>query len=163
MFIQASIFQHFDPEQHIQFETDASCYFIGRVLSQLTLDDLGRWHLVAYYSHKVIPAKTWYKTYNGELLAIVEVFKTWRDYLKDCKHKVLVLINHNNLCRFMDIKSLSFCQVWWAQKLSRYYFQIDYCQKKANGAADALSRFFQQDDKEKANFEAENTWILYCL
>ena len=30
-----------------------------------------------YYSCKMIPAKTQYKTHEGELLAIVEVFKTW--------------------------------------------------------------------------------------
>ena len=48
-FIQAPIFQHFDPEWHIQIETNASGYAIGGVLSQLTLDFLGRWHLVAYY------------------------------------------------------------------------------------------------------------------
>ena len=63
----------------------------------------------------------------------------------------------------MDMKSLSFCQVRWAQELFRYYFQINYCQRKANGAADALSRFFQQDNEEKANLQAENTQILYCL
>ena len=51
----------------------------------------------------------------------------------------------------MDTKSLSSCQVRWAQQLSCYYFWIDYCQGKANGAADALSRFSQWDNKEKAN------------
>ena len=86
----------------------------------------------------MILAKTRYETYNGELLAIVEVFKTWKHYLKGSKHKVLVLINHNNLRWFMDTKSLSFKQVCWAQELSCYHFQIDYCQGKVNEAADAL-------------------------
>ena len=57
----------------------------------------------------------------------------------------------------MDTKILSSRQVRWAQELSRYHFQIDYCESKANGAADALSRFSQQDDKEEANLGAENT------
>ena len=74
----------------------------------------------------MIPIKTRYKTHNGKLLAIVEAFKTWRHYLEGCKHKVLMLTNHNNLRRFMDTKSLSSKQVRWAQKLSYYYFQIDY-------------------------------------
>ena len=52
----------------------------------------------------------------------------------------------------MDMKSLSSSQVRLAQELSRYHFRFDYCQGKANGAVDALSRFFQRDDKEKANF-----------
>ena len=59
----------------------------------------------------MIPARMRYKMHNAELLAIVEVFKNWRHYLKDCQYEVLVLINHNNLCRFMNTKKLSFCQV----------------------------------------------------
>ena len=89
----------------------------------------------------MIPTETRYKTNDNELLAIVEAFKTWRHYLEGCKHEVLVLTDHNNLRRFMDTKSLSSRQVRWAQELSCYHFQIDYCQGKANGAADALSRF----------------------
>ena len=148
-FVEAPILHHFNPESHIRIETDASGYAIGGVLSQLssgarpdgvvTKDDLGQWHPVAFFSRKMIPAETWYKTHNGELLAIVEAFKTWRHYLKGCKHKVLVLIDHNNLHCFMDIKSLSSKQVHWAQKLSRYYFWLDYQQGKANGATNALS------------------------
>ena len=94
-FTEAPIFQHFDPERYIRVETDASGYAIGGVLSQLT-NDSGRWHPVAYFSRKMIPAKTRYKTHNGELLAIVEAFKTWRYYLEGCKHKVFVLTNHKN-------------------------------------------------------------------
>ena len=41
-FFKAPILHHFDPERHIRIETDTSSYAIGGVLSQLTLDDLGR-------------------------------------------------------------------------------------------------------------------------
>ena len=74
----------------------------------------------------MIPAETRYKTHDQELLAIVEVFNTWRHYLESCKYEILVLTDHNNLRQFMDTKNLSSCQVRWAQKLSCYYFQIDY-------------------------------------
>ena len=111
----------------------------------------------------MILAETRYKTHDSELLTIVEAFKTWRHYLEGCKHEVLVFTDHNNLRQFIDTKSLSFCQVCWALKLSCYYFQIDYCQKKANGAADAPSRFPKRDNKEEANFQAKNTQILHCL
>ncbi len=110
-FLEAPILNHFDPERHIRIETDVSGYAIGGVLSQLTLDDSDRWHSVALFSRKMIPAETWYETYNGELLAIVEAFKTWRHYLEGCKYEVLMLTNHNNLQRFMDMKSLSSRQV----------------------------------------------------
>ena len=111
----------------------------------------------------MILAKTWYKTYNGELLAIVEAFKTWKHYLEGCKHEVLVLTNHNNLCWFMNTKSLSSRQVRWAQKLSRYHFRIDYCQGKANGAADALSCFPQRNQAEEDELQTENTRIFHKL
>ena len=87
----------------------------------------------------MIPAETRYETHDGELLAIVEAFKTWRHYLEGSQHEVLVLIDHNNLRWFMNTKSLSSKQICWAQELSRYYFRIDYRQGKANRAADALS------------------------
>ncbi len=125
-FIETPILNYFDLERHIQIETDASGYAISEILSQLTSDDLGWWHLVAFFSIKMISAETRYETHNGKLLAIVEAFKTWRHYLKGCKHEVLILIDHNILQRFMDIKNLSSRQVQWAQRLSKYYFRIDY-------------------------------------
>ena len=70
----------------------------------------------------MIPAETCYETHDGELLAIVEAFKTWRNYLEGCRHEVLVLTDHNNFCQFLDTKSLSSSQVGRAQKLSRYHF-----------------------------------------
>ena len=75
-FLKAPILHHFDPERHIRIETDVSGYAIGGVLNQLTLDDLGRWHPVAFFSRKMISAETRYETHDGELLAIVEAFKT---------------------------------------------------------------------------------------
>ena len=121
-FTKAPIFSHFDPECHIEIETDALGYIICGVLSQMALDQhssnhvmnkdpnskIGQWYLIAFFSQKIIPAKTHYETYNQEFLAIVEAFKTWRHYLKSCKYKVFILTNHNNLCWFIDTKSLSF-------------------------------------------------------
>ena len=138
-FLKAPILHHFDPECHIRIELDVSGYAIGEVFSQLTSDDLGRWHQVTFFSRKMIPAEIRYKTHNVELLAIVEAFKTLRHYLVGFQHKVLIFNDHNNLCWFMNMKSLSFRQVRWAHELSCYHFQIDYRQDKANEAADALT------------------------
>ena len=175
-FTEALILRHLNPECYIRIETDASSYAIGGVLSQLTSDqvtldfesistksDFGQWHPVAYFSRKMIPAETRYETHDGELLAIVEAFKTWRHYLEGCKHEVLVLTNHNNLHWFIDTKSLSSKQVRWAQELSRYHFRIDYCQDKANGAADALFCFPQRSQDKEEKLWGENTQILHHL
>ena len=138
-FTEALILRHFDLKRHIWIETDVLGYVIGRVLNQMTLDYLdyldqffsnyityknldlifsqskiSQWHPIAFFSWKKIPAETWYKTYNQELLAIVKVFKTWRHYLEGCKYKVLVFTNYNNLYWFMSTKNLSSRQVCWA-------------------------------------------------
>ena len=120
-FVKAPILYHFNLESHIRIETDASGYAIGGILSQLssgarpdgvvTKDDLGKWHPIAFFSKKMIPVETRYKTHDGKLLAIVEAFKIWRHYLEGCTHEVLVLTDYNNLRRFMDTKSLSSRQV----------------------------------------------------
>ena len=162
-FVKAPILHRFDLERHIRIETDASGYIIGGVLSQLTSDDSGRWHPVAFFSRKMIPAETRYETHDGKLLAIVEAFKTWRHYLEGSRHEVLVLTDHNNLRRFMDTKSLSSRQVRWAQELSRYHFRINYRQGKANGAADALSRYPQRSAEEEETLRSENIKILHRL
>ena len=94
------------------------------------------------------------------LLAIVEAFKTWRHYLEGSQHEVLLLTNHNNLRRFMEIKSLSSKQVCWAQELFHYHFRINYCQGKANGAANALFQYLQQSAEEEKTLRAKNVRIL---
>ena len=129
----------------------------------VTTTDLGQWHPVAFFSRKMIPAEIQYETHNGELLAIVKVFKTWHYYLEGCKHEVLVLTDYNNLRCFIDMKSLSSRQVRWAQELSQYHFRIDYRQGKANAAADALSRFPQRSQDEEKELQAENSRILHRL
>ena len=77
----------------MRIETNTLDYTIGGVLRQLTFDHLtstqGQWHPVVYFLRKMISAETRYETHDGELLAIVEAFKTWRHYLEDCKHKIL--------------------------------------------------------------------------
>ena len=62
----------------------------------------------------MILAKTRYKAYNNQVLAIIKVFKTWNHYLKGYKHKVLAFINYHKLQQFIYTKSLSFCYVRWA-------------------------------------------------
>ena len=76
---------------------------------------------------------------------------------------MLFLIDYNNLCCFIDTKSLSSIQVYWAKELFRYHFQIDYCQNKANVAADTLSKFLQKSQTKKDKLQAEKGQIFYCL
>ena len=75
-FFKFLILHYFNLDRHIRIKIDVLDYAIGGVFSQLTLDNLSRWHPVAFFSQNMIPAKTWYKTHDDELLDIVEAFKT---------------------------------------------------------------------------------------
>ena len=130
-FTEAPILRHFDLKRHIWIETDVSRYAIRRVFSQITSNQhffgyvtykdlisskskIGQWHPIAFFSQKMIPTETQYKTHNQELLPIIKAFKTLHHYLEGCKYKIFILIDHNNFRQFMDTKSLSSCQVCWA-------------------------------------------------
>ncbi len=63
----------------------------------------------------------------------------------------------------MNTETLSSCQICWAQKLSQYYFQINYCQRKANTTINALSYFFQRSQTKGKILRDENTQIFYYL
>ena len=76
VFVEALLLNYFDPEHYIQIKIDVLGYAIGGILSQLILDDLDQWHLVAFFSQKMIFAEIQYKTDNNKLLAIIKVFKT---------------------------------------------------------------------------------------
>ena len=83
VYIKVLILHHFNQKCYIQIKMDALDYAIGGIFTQLTLNDLGQWHLAGIFSQRMIPVKTRYETYNSKLLAIVETFKTWKHYSKD--------------------------------------------------------------------------------
>src|SRR5712664_1710078 len=72
-FTMAPILAHFNPDNPIVVETDASDYAIAAIISQISPDD-GDIHPIAFYSHSMQPAELNYEIYNKELLAIFEAF-----------------------------------------------------------------------------------------
>ena len=76
VFVKTPILNYFNWEYYIQIETDVLGYTIGRVFNQLSLNNLSQWYLIVFIFQKMISTETRHKTYNVELLAIVEVFKT---------------------------------------------------------------------------------------
>src|SRR5882724_8142818 len=72
-FTQAPILAHFNPDNPIVVETDASDYAITVIISQISPDD-GNIHLIAFYSRSMQPAELNYEIYDKELLAIFEAF-----------------------------------------------------------------------------------------
>jgi glutaredoxin-related protein len=109
VFQYALILTHFDSKFLIKLKTIAFDYEIVDIISQLQFDE--QWRLVAFFSRKMIFAKMNYETHNQELLIIVECFKHWRHYLKKNYHTMKILIDHNNLKDFMNVKTLNERQI----------------------------------------------------
>ena len=109
--MKALLLWHFNPELRIRVETDASSFAISGIISQLQEDD-GHWHPIAFWSWKMIDIETCYEAHDGELLAIIEIFKHWQHYLKGSRYPVIMKSDHANLQAFMDLKMkrLNRCQ-----------------------------------------------------
>ncbi len=104
MFVTAPLLAHFDPDQPLWLETDASEFAIASILLQPA--GTGRvadnktdahWHPIAYRSQQKILAKQRYIAKDSNCLAIVVLFKQWRHYLKGAKYPILLLTDNSNL------------------------------------------------------------------
>src|SRR5882724_13303378 len=95
-FTQAPILVHFNPDNPIVVETDASDYVIPAIISQISPDD-GNIHPIMFYLCSIQPVELNYEIYDKELLAIFEAFRQWCNYLEGSAHVVLVLSDHKNL------------------------------------------------------------------
>jgi len=54
----------------------------------------------------------------------MKTFKHWQHYLKDSHYLIKILMNHNNLWEFMNVKSLNRRQAHWVMRLAAYDFII---------------------------------------
>ena len=95
-FTQAPILVHFNPDNPIVVETDASDYSIAAIISQISPNN-GNNHPIAFYSCSMQPVELNCEIYDKELLAIFEAFQQWHNYLEGSAYVVLVLSNHKNL------------------------------------------------------------------
>lgn len=78
--------------------------------------------------------KRHYKAHNGELLAIMEVFKHWQHYLEGSRYPVIVKSDHANLWMFMEpkMKRLNRHQARWAEILTAFNFIIEHHPEVSN-------------------------------
>src|SRR6266481_2133001 len=130
-FTQAPVLSHFNPDNPIVVETDASNYAIAAIISQISPND-GDLHPIAFFSKGMKPAELNYEIYDKELLAIFEAFRQWRNYLEGSTHVVLVLSDHKNLEYFATTKQLTRRQVRWLEYLSGFNYLIRYLYALAN-------------------------------
>src|SRR5467141_2257441 len=137
-FTTAPILAHFNPDNPIVVETDASDYAIAAIISQISPDD-GDIHLITFYSHSMQPAELNYEIYDKELLEIFKAFRQWCNYLEGTAHVVLVLSDHKNLKYFATTKQLTRWQVCWSEYLSGFKYLIHYCAGQLGTKPDVLT------------------------
>jgi hypothetical protein len=136
-FTEAPVLRHFNPKDPIVVECDASDYAIASILSQY--DDNGKLHPVAFHGRTMIAAELNYDIYDKELLAIVDSFRLWRQYLEGAKYPIQVYTDHNNLQYFTTTKQLSRRQAIWSERLAGFDFIINYRPGRLGAKPDALT------------------------
>ena len=115
--------------------TDASDVGIGAVLRQ---EFDGEKLPIVYASRKLNPAETRYSTIERECLAIVWATNRFhpylygREFLIECDHKPLVLLNKSNIDNERVTR--------WALAMQKYRYAIRSVKGTANQTADFLSR-----------------------
>ena len=134
-------------EGKFRVETDASGHAIGGVLSQ---EQEGKWKPITFLSRTMQPAERNYEIYDKELLAIVEAFAKWRQYLLDVAEPFEVWTDHENLKYFREPHKLNEQQARWYLKLQDYDFTLKHILGKTNTKADILSW------KEQVNTREDN-------
>lgn len=137
-FTTAPILAHVDYSAPFVLETDASDFALGAILSQKSPD--GILHPVAFHSRKFSPAEINYEIYDKELLAIIDGFRVWRQFLVGTAIPVTVYSDHKNLEYFMTSRMLNRRQARWSTTLADYNFIITYRPGSQCEKADALSR-----------------------
>lgn len=124
----------------LTFDQSFSGHVIYKNLNSSAKSKIDIWHPVVFLSRKIISAKTWYKTYDQEVQAIVDAFKSWRHYLKGCKYEVLVLTNH----KIYRYKELELSPDWVSPEALLLPFSNRVLTKKSKYGIDALFWFLQR-------------------
>ena len=132
IFMTTLIFVHFNFNLKNQIKTDALSYTVTEIYIQLQVSE--QWNLITYWLCKLLLVKDSYEIYDLKFLIIVETFKQWCHYLKRSFHSIEILIDHNNLDEFMNIKILDKKQAQWAVKLAVFDFVILHRSDKINFA-----------------------------
>ena len=135
-FTSVNLLHHYDPTKQLILETDTSDYAIAGILSHEIDKKLGP---VAFFSHKMLPAKLNYPIHDKEMLAIVLAFKGWRHYFKGARETIRVYTDHRSLEYFMITKQLSQQQVRWSEFLADFDFNIIYRPGVQGTKPDALT------------------------
>lgn len=87
-----------DFTKQFKLEVDASLFAIGAVLFQK--DEKGQWRPISYFSQALNPTERNYDIWDYEFLAMIRGLKHNRHLLVGSPHKVVILMDHENLVHY---------------------------------------------------------------
>ena len=116
LFISQPVLAIVDTMKLLYIEPDASKYATGAVLLMLLKN--GKWHPCAYLSKGFNDMECNYDVHDKEMMGIICTLEAWCHYLEECKHKIEIWTDHQNLEYFISAKKLNRQQAQWALYLS---------------------------------------------
>ena len=96
-----------------------------------------------FMSKKFTPAQMNYRVFEMETIAILEALLKWEDKLLG--RKILIVTDHKALEFFKTQRRLNSRQARWMEFLARFDYDITYVRGETNLVADALSRYYEND------------------
>ena len=131
-------------------ETDASNQAIAGILSQYhVVNGYKQLHPVEYHAKTLHATQCNWPIYDKELLAIVDCFRKWRDWLVGVK--VNVYSDHQGLQYFNTKQKLNSGQASWYLSTSEFIYHIHYRPGFKMGKPDGLCRC---SGEEKSGMDA---------
>jgi hypothetical protein len=110
-----------------------------------------------FMSKKFSAAQTNYRVFEMETIAILEALSKWEDKLLG--RKITVVTDHKALEFFKTQKRLSSRQARWMEFLARFNLDITYVKGESNLVADALSRYYDNDDWDASPAEPNTEYV----
>jgi hypothetical protein len=163
VFMSASMLRHYKFDDESMMKTNVFDFVITRIFSQLAeIDD--QWRSIVFYFRKMIFAERNYEVSDQKMLVLVKVCKKWRQYIKNVKYFVRMIIDHVNLKNFFINKILSDREIRWWKRLTELDLKIEYRFDKSNFANDSFRKRdyeneIANEDKNNENLNLEK-WVL---
>jgi hypothetical protein len=106
-----------------------------------------------FMSKKFTAAQMNYRVFEMETIAILEALLKWEDKLLG--RRILVVTDHKALEFFKTQRRLNSRQARWMEFLARFDYDITYVKGETNLVADALSRYYENDQWDESHDEAQ--------
>jgi hypothetical protein len=163
IFMSASMLRYYELDDESMMKTNVFDFVITQIFSQLAkIDD--QWRSIVFYFRKMIFAERNYEINDQKMLVIVKVCKKWRQYIKDVKYSVRMIIDHVNLKNFFINKIFNRKEIRWWERLTKLDLKIKYRFDKSNFADDSFRKRDYENEIANENKNNENLnlekWVL---